>query len=489
VTTQFVIVGACSPVENHAAVTLAFDVNGDPVPDVEDTESVTTIAPPLAVDDVDTTGIATPVVTPVLQNDSDPNGNIKVNTIKTTGVLQPSNGAVIANTTNGNISYIPQAGFTGVDTYEYIICDSTNLCDTALVTIYIFNEDCSNGRDDDGDGLVDCADPDCSNFTNGGTIAGDQSLCAIYDPAQITSVSPPSGGIGGVVGYKWQSSTDGGLNWNDISGATAETYDPPVISQTTSYRRAARRFACGNWVYSNTVIKSNTNCPEICDNGRDDDGDGLIDCLDSDCSVAVLAGNDASICPGGSATLTASASGGDQPYLFIWDNNLGEGANQTASPLITTTYRVLVETASGCIGVDSMVVSISGGPSVNAGADVSICSGGSATLTASASGGSGGGYTYSWSGGLGSGANKTVSPASTTTYTVTVTDSNGCFGTDAVVVTVVADPAISAQPTGFTECVGGVQALSVTATGGTPSLTYQWQSSADNVTFSNIAGA
>ena len=46
-------------------------------------------------------------------------------------------------------------------------------------------------------------------------------------------------------------------------------------------------------------------------------------------------------------------------------------------------------------------------------------------------------------------------------------------------VTVVQDPQITVQPTSFLECIGGNLPLSITATGGTPSLNYQWQFSSN----------
>ena len=58
-----------------------------------------------------------------------------------------------------------------------------------------------------------------------------------------------------------------------------------------------------------------------------------------------------------------------------------------------------------------------------------------------------------------------------------------------VKVTVVPDPTIDTQPVGGTICTGGNFNLSVQASNGTPSLTYQWQSSSDNISFSNIPGA
>ncbi|MFN4255553.1 MAG: hypothetical protein ACK4Q5_11160, partial [Saprospiraceae bacterium] len=56
----------------------------------------------------------------------------------------------------------------------------------------------------------------------------------------------------------------------------------------------------------------------------------------------------------------------------------------------------------------------------------------------------------------------------------------------AATVTVVSDPSITAQPTGGTICAGGSQNLSVTATGGTPSLAYQWQYN-NGGTWANVA--
>ncbi|MBK8564660.1 MAG: cadherin-like domain-containing protein [Saprospiraceae bacterium] len=358
ITTSFKVVGDCSPVVNQALISNAVDINGDGLPNVSDTANVVVIAPPIAVDDVDTTGIATPITVSVLANDSDPNNNILTNSLTTSGTQQPSNGSITVNTTNGTITYTPQAGFTGIDSFEYIICDATSLCDTAMVTIYVFNEDCSNGIDDDGDGLIDCNDPDCSNFTNGGSIIGNESLCGAYDPTEITSFSLPSGGIGGGIEYRWELSTNGGATWTLIPGANGASYDPPLITQSTYFRRSARRFACGNWIIAIEVLKATTNCPEICDNGMDDDGDGLTDCLDSDCQVSAFAGTDVTICNNTSTVLTASATGGTPPYTFIWDNNLGEGESHTVSPLVTTTYRVMALSAIGCIGVDSLVVTV-----------------------------------------------------------------------------------------------------------------------------------
>lgn len=94
-----------------------------------------------------------------------------------------------------------------------------------------------------------------SNYTNGGTITANQSSCGSFDPANITSSSIASGGVDGSPSYQWETSLNG-TDWTNIGGATGESYDPTTITQTTHYRRKARRTPCTTWINSNTVIKT-----------------------------------------------------------------------------------------------------------------------------------------------------------------------------------------------------------------------------------------
>ncbi|MFN5793752.1 MAG: GEVED domain-containing protein [Bacteroidota bacterium] len=147
-------------------------------------------------------------------------------------------------------------------------------------------------------------------------------------------------------------------------------------------------------------------------------------------NVTANAGQDASICPGGSTQLNASGGG---TYLWTPSTGLSSAniANPIASPTSTTTYTVTV-TNNGCTATDNVVVSV-GSITANAGQDATICAGSSTNLSAT------GGTTYSWSPSSGLSnpniANPIANPTSTTTYTVTV--SNGaCSATDQVIVTV-----------------------------------------------------
>ena len=88
---------------------------------------------PIAVDDADTTEMATPVTIDVLNNDSDPDGDA----LSIVLITDPGHGtAVLVGT---NIVYTPEDGFTGIDYFTYVICDngSPALCDTAYVSILV----------------------------------------------------------------------------------------------------------------------------------------------------------------------------------------------------------------------------------------------------------------------------------------------------------------------------------------------------------------
>jgi large repetitive protein len=151
------------------------------------------------------------------------------------------------------------------------------------------------------------------------------------------------------------------------------------------------------------------------------------------------------ICNGQTATLNASANGGNAPYTFTWNPGNLTGASVTVSPTSTTTYTVTVTDVNGCTAATQTVQVTVRPPLVVSGSpDVAICTGGSTTLTAFASGGNGGPYTITWNPGNLNGSPVTVNPTSTTTYTVIVTD--GCTvlpATDTIVVTVNPLPVIT----------------------------------------------
>ncbi|MDC6367755.1 MULTISPECIES: gliding motility-associated C-terminal domain-containing protein [Flavobacteriaceae] len=81
-------------------------------------------------------------------------------TLGTITATDPVNGTVILNdggTANNpsddDITYVPNPGFIGTDSFDYTVCDSNGNCDTATITI-LTNEPSTN-LDADNDGIVD----------------------------------------------------------------------------------------------------------------------------------------------------------------------------------------------------------------------------------------------------------------------------------------------------------------------------------------------
>ncbi len=116
-------------------------------------------------------------------------------------------------------------------------------------------EICDNNIDDDGDGLVDCDDPDCGNYIEAGQIAGAEATCESFDPAIIENINTPLVDSRETIFYQWQKNTTENENWLDISGAEQNTYDPTPITQTTRYRRLTKKHLCNEWLSSNVIEK------------------------------------------------------------------------------------------------------------------------------------------------------------------------------------------------------------------------------------------
>jgi gliding motility-associated-like protein len=143
-----------------------------------------------AFDDSFTTEEETALDMDVLANDND------IPTVGTLTFTDPANGTVIIND-NGTpndpsddlLTYTPDAGFIGTDSFTYTLCDNVSNCETATVTIVVTpstfvdldsdddgivdafedlnldgdNDPATNPTDSDGDGVPDYIDIDSDN--------------------------------------------------------------------------------------------------------------------------------------------------------------------------------------------------------------------------------------------------------------------------------------------------------------------------------------
>jgi len=141
-------------------------------------------------------------------------------------------------------------------------------------------------------------------------------------------------------------------------------------------------------------------------------------------SPTVELGDDLTICSGEEVTLIAEGAG-----EFLW--NTGEITSSiSVSPAQTTTYSVTSSSHCSSSATDEITVIVNDAVDANAGPDISIEAGDSATLTVT------GGTTYLWSNGATT-ATIEVQPTTTTVYSVEVgNDEGSCNGTDEVTVTV-----------------------------------------------------
>ncbi|HEX9822235.1 MAG TPA: Ig-like domain-containing protein, partial [Methylomirabilota bacterium] len=88
--------------------------------------------PPLAQDDFAVTQRDTPVTIAVLANDSDPDGD----PLTVTAVTDPAHGSAV-NNGDGTVTYTPDAGFVGSDSFEYTISDGAGGADSATVSVTV----------------------------------------------------------------------------------------------------------------------------------------------------------------------------------------------------------------------------------------------------------------------------------------------------------------------------------------------------------------
>lgn len=145
----------------------------------------------------------------------------------------------------------------------------------------------------------------------------------------------------------------------------------------------------------------------------------------------VDAGNDQSVCQGGSVLL-----GGSGAITYSWDNSVTD--NVPFIPTTTLLYIVTGTDANNCSNTDTVMVTVHPLPSVDGGPDQTSCHGDSIILSGI------GAVSYTWTGGISN--NLPFLPTVTTSYTVTGTDINGCTDTDTVMVIIGADPAFSLGP-------------------------------------------
>jgi SprB repeat/Secretion system C-terminal sorting domain len=123
--------------------------------------------------------------------------------------------------------------------------------------------------------------------------------------------------------------------------------------------------------------------------------------------------------------------------------------------------------ANGCEASDDVTITVLPKPSINAGADQTICAGQVANLAATGSGGN-----YRWSNGATT-ASVQVQPNTLSEYTVSVTK-DGCTSSDKVIVDVNASPVANAGPDKSITCEATQVRLDGSKSASGVLIRYQW---------------
>ncbi len=175
------------------------------------------------------------------------------------------------------------------------------------------------------------------------------------------------------------------------------------------------------------------------------------------------------VCNGSSATATASVSGGQAPYNYLWST--GETTQSIIHP--AGTYTLTVTDAIGCSKTTTVTITQAATLSATASTTAVSCFGGNTgSATVNVTGGVQS-YYFSWApyGGSFSAASGLMAG----TYTVTTTDAIGCATVIPVTITQPNPLSASVSSSTMPNCYGGNNgSITVSATGGIPNYTYNW---------------
>lgn len=233
----------------------------------------------------------------------------------------------------------------------------------------------------------------CSGTPNGGdAIASATDICT----GGSTNLSLAGATVGADITYQWQSRPSGTGTFADITGATNTAYAVSNLIAATEYRCKVTCTTSTQNAYSDTVAVN-------------------IVMLEIDL------GNDTSFCTGNILTLDAGDAGAGATYA--WSNN---ATTQTTDVNASGQYSVAVTAANGCIGQDTINVTVATAPTadaINATGDVNN---NYSFEIVNAQGATG----YLWSFGDNGATSTDAAPehpyTQAGTYTVTVVISNDC---------------------------------------------------------------
>ena len=141
--------------------------------------------------------------------------------------------------------------------------------------------------------------------------------------------------------------------------------------------------------------------------------------------------NNAAICPGATATFTATTTATSPSYLWKYNGTAVTGGNTaTTTGTVAGNYTVQIIDNKTCKDTATGVLTLNSIPTPDVIADVTICPGMSQTFDVVSFNNGNGPFTYKWKDGT---TGSSINVGTAGTYYVDITDKNGCVGRDQAV--------------------------------------------------------
>jgi uncharacterized repeat protein (TIGR01451 family) len=225
--------------------------------------------PPVANDDSATVDEDDSVAVDVLGNDSDPDGDLDPTSVTVTS--GPANGTVSIDPVTGAITYTPDPGFNGPDSFDYQVCDLTALCATGTVSVTV------DAVDDPPVVVDDVATVDEDGAVVVDVVANDSDPDGDLDPTTVTVTSGPSHGIVTIDPATGAVTYTPDPDYNGPDAFTYEVCDDTGLCTSGTVTVTVDAVADPPTVVDDTVSVSQDGTTVIDVLGNDSDPDGDLD--------------------------------------------------------------------------------------------------------------------------------------------------------------------------------------------------------------------
>ncbi len=263
---------------------------------------------------------------------------------------------------------------------------------------------------------------------------------------------------------------------------------------TQFYAATSSSYASWNWNFDDPASGNNTSSIENPKHLFSDTGTFTVILIaETYCQIDTIvqeiyitekptanAGNDTSICFGDSLQLGIGST--NINFTYLWTPSSGLSDNSTlqpfAKPSQSQSYILSINSGNQCFDYDTINLGI--GPVIDAGADIWMCAGDTATLGGSPTGDHNASFLWTPADSLSDDtiANPLAFPDTSTVYTLTVTDSIGCSRQDTIEVII----GTKKGDNGFTHLGACEEIQQFTDTSHTPFTNWSW-----DLGFSNMS--